>query len=188
MTRRRAKTREYLVVLGVIAAGAALAWWATSQTWAIAETALLGETGGSFDQAVSQQALSASALAPAAAAMPIVGFAALAGVLGSRGLVRRVVGALLVLAGSVLVWAGSASAASLEVGATAPSGDGVIVAIAPGFPITAAGAGLVLVVSGVAAIVRASYWPSLGASYERSTDRPRDAWEALDHGIDPTDD
>jgi len=34
--------------------------------------------------------------------------------------------------------------------------------------------------------VRGPTWPGLGRSYERSSKAPRDAWEALDRGIDPT--
>lgn len=183
-----ARTREYVAVLVVIAAASALAWWSTSATWAVAEIPLLGETDGSVGRAVSQQTLSAAAFVPVAAAMPIVGFAALAGILGSRGIVRRIVGAVLMLGGTALAWSGLSAAASLEVGAVPPSGEGLIVMADPLLPFIAAAGGVVLALSGLATLVRAARWPALGSNYERSAKVPRDAWEALDRGIDPTDD
>jgi len=183
---RSSNTREYLVVLSAITAGSAIAWWATSGTWAVAQETLLGEAQGSLAQAVSQRALNASALAPAAAAMPIVGFAGLAGVIGSRGLVRRIVGILIALAGGVLVWAGIQAAISLRVGLLVPAGE--IESVAPALPLVAAFAGVVLLAAGVTVLLRGNRWPALGANYERTSDRPRDAWEALDRGVDPTDD
>lgn len=179
-------TRQYLVVLTVIAAGSAVAWWATSSTWAIAQESLLGEAEGSLAQAVAQTSLRASAVVPAAAAMPVVGFAGLAGVIGSRGVVRRVVGVLVMLAGAVLVWSGLQTAASLSVGDVVSAGEVVSVSLA--YPILAAAAGFVLVGAGVLVVMFAQRWPHLGAKYERTSDRPRDAWEAMDRGLDPTQD
>jgi hypothetical protein len=179
-------TREYVVVLSAITAGSALAWWATSGTWAVAQEALLGEVQGSLAQAVSQRTLSASALAPAAAAMPIVGFAGLAGVIGSRGVVRRIVGMLVAVAGGVLVWSGIQASISLRVGLLVSAGE--IESVVPVLPLVTAFAGGVLLAAGVAVLLRGNAWPALGANYERSSDRPRDAWEALDRGVDPTDD
>jgi hypothetical protein len=118
--------------------------------------------------------------------MPIVGFAGLAGVIGSRGLVRRIVGILIALAGGVLVWAGIQAAISLRVGLLVPAGE--IESVAPALPLVAAFAGVVLLAAGVTVLLRGNRWPALGANYERTSDRPRDAWEALDRGVDPTDD
>lgn len=180
----RSSARQYAVVLAMIVAGSALAWWAASGAWAVVEQSLLGETQGSLAQAVSQQTLGASALAPAAAAMPIVGFAGVAGIIGSRGIVRRLVGILVVFAGVVLVWSGVQAAVSLRVGDVVSTGQ--IVSVGSVFPITAALAGLMLAAGGTAVVVRGHRWPYLGANYERSSDRPRDAWEAMDQGVDPT--
>lgn len=181
---RQFSTRQYVVVLMVIVAGSALAWWAASGAWVVVEQSLLGDVQGSLAQAVSQQSLGASALAPAAAAMPILGFAGVAGVVGSRGIVRRSVGILIVLAGIVLLWSGVQAALSLQVDDVVPAGQ--IVSVGRVFPLTMAVAGLVLAAGGVAVVLRGQRWPHLGANYERSTNRPRDAWEALDHGVDPT--
>ena len=182
--RTRSSTRQYVVVLIVIVAGSALAWWAASGPWVVVEESLLGDVQGSLAQAVSQQSLGASALAPAAAAMPIVGFAGVAGVIGSRGIVRRLVGMLIVLAGIVLIWSGVRAALSLQVGDDVPAGQ--IVSVGFVFPAVVAVAGLLLAAGGAAVVLRGHRWPHLGANYERSTNRPRDAWEALDHGVDPT--
>lgn len=180
----RSATRQYVVVLMTIVAGSALAWWAVSGAWIVVEESLLGDAQGSLAQAVSQQTLGASALAPAAAAMPIVGFAGVAGIIGSRGIIRRLVGLLVVLAGLVLAWSGAQAALSLQVGEVVS--DGEIVSVGLAFPIAAAVAGLALIAGGAAVVLRGHLWPHLGANYERSTNRPRDAWEAMDHGVDPT--
>lgn len=178
--------REYVIALAVIVAASALTWWTTSATWAVAEVSLLGEADGSLGQAVARQSLSASTLAPVAAAMPIVGFAALAGILGSRGTLRRVVGALLLLSGCALVWSALTAASSLRLGAVPPGGTGSIVAISVAWPLLSAAGGCALAAAGLTASIRAARWPTLGSNYERSTSDPKDAWEALDHGIDPT--
>lgn len=177
--------RQYVLVLLVIGAASALAWWATSASWAVAEEALLGDSSGQFASAVSQASLNAAAIAPAAAAMPILGFAGLAGVLGSRGWVRRIVGLVLVGAGVVLAWAGLNALISLEVQAKAPSG-GELVAVSPEYPALTAIAGVALAISGAATLVFGASWPTLGSNYERANDGPRDAWEAMDAGVDPT--
>lgn len=186
---RLTRSREYALVLALLVVGAALAWWATSASWAVGEQELLGDTSGRDVGAVAQQSLSAGALAPAAAAMPIVVFAGLAGVIGSRGWLRRVIGAIICLAGGILTWSGVSTAMTLEVGnPVSPPAVGVVVSVAIVYPVLAAVAGLVVAVSGLLVVTRGAQWPSLGANYERSTKRPRDAWEALDAGIDPTDD
>ena len=183
----RSATREYLIILVVIAAASAIAWWATSATWAISEQAMLGDATGQYTQAVTQRSLGAAALAPVAAAMPIVGFAGLAGVIGSRRWVRRIIGAIVVIAGVALVWAGASTTLTLQVGNTNQS-SGVIVSVTPIYPILTALAGLALAMGGLLVVVRGSQWPTLGANYERSSDRPTDAWRAMDEGLDPTDD
>ena len=68
----RTRSREYAMVLALIAIGAALAWWATSASWAVGEQELLGDASGQYAEAVAQLSLTAASLAPAAAAMPIV--------------------------------------------------------------------------------------------------------------------
>lgn len=176
---------QYLLALLVIAGASALAWWATASTWAIAEEALLGDDSGQFASAVSQVPLSAAAIAPAAAAMPILGFAGLAGVLGSRGLVRRLVGLIIAGAGAVLVWSGLDALTSVKVQVAAPGG-GEIVAVAQGYIFLTVVTGGVLALAGIATTVFGASWPSLGSNYERAVDRPRDAWEAMDAGLDPT--
>ena len=65
---------------------------------------MLGDATGQYTQAVTQRSLGAAALAPVAAAMPIVGFAGLAGVIGSRRWVRRIIGAIVVSLFMVLIW------------------------------------------------------------------------------------
>ena len=185
---RASAARQYALVLLTLGAGSVLAWWATSATWAVTEVPVLGDAEGAMSRAVSMSALSASSLAPAAAAMPIVGFAGIAGVIGSRGVLRRIVGALLAIAGGVLTWAGWQAAVSLQVGTTLGRDGAEVVEVATRFPWLTAAAGLVLIGGGLAVVVLGHRWPSLGAKYERSAQQPRDAWDSLDRGIDPTTD
>lgn len=179
-------TRHYVMVLAVIAAGSAVGWWATSSAWAIAQESLLGGSEGSLAQAIAQTPIMASALVPVATTMPIVGFAGLAGVIGSRGVLRRIVGIFIVLAGALLAWSGLQTATSLRVGDVVSAGE--VVAVSLVYPILTACAGVAMASAGVLVVVFARRWPHLGTKYERTSDRPRDAWEAMDRGLDPTQD
>ena len=181
----RARTREYVAALAVVAGGALVGWWASASTWMVVESSLLGSDELQAVQAVARESVSGSALNPLGAAMPIVGLAGLAGIIGSRRWPRRVIGALIALAGLALAWSSVGALAGLSIGAVGPD-DGIVVSVSPGYAIVAAIAGAVLAAGGVWTSVRGALWPSLGANYERSVDRPRSAWEALDRGIDPS--
>jgi Tryptophan-associated transmembrane protein (Trp_oprn_chp) len=108
--------------------------------------------------------------------LPALGWVALAGagtLLATRGVARRAVGGLLVLAG-----AGVAAGA-----ATALTG---------GWPALAAAGGLVIAAAGGLAVRYGRAWPAMAARYERTRapaqahDGPERLWEALDRGEDPT--
>jgi hypothetical protein len=104
--------------------------------------------------------------------LPALGWVALAGagaLLAIRGIARRMVGGLLVLAGGVIV----VGALSIGVG---------------GWPVLAAVGGLAVAVAGVLAVRYGGRWPAMGARYERATrhEGPQRLWEALDRGEDPT--
>ena len=183
---RRATTRQYLMALAVVAGGALLGWWASAATWMVVESSLLGAEDVQGVQAVARESVSGASYTPLAAAMPIVGLAGLAGIIGSRRWLRRVIGLIIAVAGLALTWSSVGAIGRLTVGAEGPD-DGIIVSVSPGYALLAALAGAVLAGGGVWTVLRGATWPSLGVNYERAVDRPRNAWEALDRGIDPTD-
>lgn len=182
---RSAPTRQYLTALAVVAGGALLGWWASAATWMVVESSLLGADDVQGVQALARESVSGASLAPLGAAMPIVGLAGLAGIIGSRRWLRQVIGMMIAIAGLALTWSSGHAIGRLGVGDEGPSG-GVVVSVSPGYAIAAVLAGVVLTAGGLWTAVRGATWPSLGANYERAVDRPRSAWEELDRGIDPS--
>ena len=126
-----------------------------------------------------------------AAAAPIIGFAGLAGVIGSRGWLRRIVGVVVAIAGIALCASAVRFLSMMTVGSPTPggvsgSGDQNVVTVLTVWPVVAMVAGLLLLVGGLLTTAVGHRWPTLGAGYERKSAQPRDAWEALDAGLDPT--
>jgi hypothetical protein len=107
-------------------------------------------------------------------ALALLALAGFAGAFAVGGRVKRVVGAVIVLAGLL---AGGAAATAGGAG--------------PGRWIALLGA-LLMVLGGVAVIRFAARLPTLGARYQSanarpaSGDRDRDMWDGLSHGEDPT--
>jgi len=178
--------RELTAVVLASLAGAGLVLVATRQTWVSAVI----ERPAPFPAGRAE-----STGAELRAWVPALAWTALAGagaLLATRGVLRRLVGGLLVLAG-----AGAAV--------------GALTAAAPtmGWPVVAAAGGLVVGLAGAVAAVRGGRWPAMGARYERRrpaagsgapaageappvtppgrAESPERFWEALDRGEDPTD-
>jgi uncharacterized membrane protein (TIGR02234 family) len=145
-------------------------------------------------------------------ALALVALAGVVAVLATRGLARRTVGAVLALAGGLLVWrsltglvAISAARARSLVQAK-HSGVGVDTTVTPKltvhpqWPVLCALAGLLVVLAGLLVAARGHTWATMAARYEapsaalaspqdRTAARARaDAsmWTALDRGADPT--
>lgn len=140
--------------------------------------------------------------------LPALGWVGLAGagaLLATRGRVRRMVGGVLLLAGSGLLVATARAA----VAAMAPAG-GVSATAHPGagagWALLCALGGAAVAAAGGLAAARGHRWPAMGARYERSAGRstaarpeqirperrppgarPEEMWQALDRGEDPTD-
>ena len=107
--------------------GSALAWWAASATWVLVERSLLGDSTASEMtniQAVGLLAVSGGSVVSVAAAAPIIGFAGLAGVIGSRGWLRRSVGAVVTITGIVLCASAVRFLSTIAVGSPIPGGVG----------------------------------------------------------------
>lgn len=154
------RSRLAAVVLGWAAGGALLAL-AAAQPWSATPAADLAPAepvaGPGAARAVGVAALAA------AAALPLL-----------RATGRRVLGGIGVLLGA-------AGVATVLDGWPAP---------APAWPWLALAGGVLVAVAGALTVARAGSWPGTGTRFERGarTDgaAPRDAWDALDRGEDPT--
>lgn len=174
-------------VLGC-AAGAALVLLAVGRTWVSVAF------GGAHDTVE----LTGAELAPAAQTLALAALAAIVAVLATRGLWRRLIGAVVALCGAgvaalALLGLGDGTAVELALRrrplaaaqAVPPASAGV-------WAYLAAAGGLVLVVAGVVAVARGARWPGMSDRYERQApeaSRARDdrsMWEAMDRGDDPT--
>jgi len=189
-----ADRRGYIAGLSLMLVGSALAWWAASATWVLVERSLLGDSTSAETtniQAVGLLAVSGGSVVSIAAAAPIIGFAGLAGVIGSRGWLRRSVGAVVTITGIVLCASAVRFLSTIAVGSPIPggvggSGDQNVVTVSTVWPVVAIVAGLLLLAGGLLTTTVGHRWPTLGAGYERKSAQPRDAWDALDAGLDPT--
>jgi uncharacterized membrane protein (TIGR02234 family) len=133
-----------------------------------------------------------------ASSLPAVGIALLAlaaAVLASSGVMRRIVGLVVVLVGAgalgVAVTAPGQVSSALEEREVGAAGIAVHASANGWWVLAAIGAALALG-CGLWAVARGASWPGLGAKYDAPTAAPRRkdpamaAWEALDRGEDPT--
>jgi len=133
------------------------------------------------------------AVAPALPALAIALLALAVAMLASNGLVRRLVGIVVVAVGGATV--GVALRARAQVGqaladrlfASSLSSAG---GSRPAWWLVALVGGVLAVVAGAAVAVRSARWTGLGARYDAPVPEKEnatgDAWEALDRGQDPT--
>lgn len=194
----RPSSGEYRLALLLVAVGAGLLLIGFGRTWVTATSAQPG-----LPRIVVT--LTGLDIAPLGGALPLVALAGIAGLVATRGVWRRAVGALLLLAGG----AGAVLAVRAGLTLTNPSGEGATVdrlvgeklgVTVSGVPVTttswwlpAALGGLLVAVGGVLALLHGSRWPTMGRRYDR--DRPaaggpegraESAWDLLDRGVDPT--
>ncbi len=178
MSERRAYATA-LVALAVGGIGLVVAY---GLTWATAQVPLLAGADG-----VGRQAeIAGRELVPAGAAGGWLALAAVAGVLATRGVGRRVVAVVALLAGiagaggAVLFAARStATVTSVDPGATS-------VSTTPAWLLAVASGALAIAAAGWT-FARGTTWPVLSARYERRPEhRDVSAWQAQDLGQDPT--
>jgi uncharacterized membrane protein (TIGR02234 family) len=156
-------------------------------------------------------AISGHTLDAATTALGLVALAGVVAVLATRGLGRRAIGAMLALAGALLVWrsvSGLASVSAAKVRSLVQakhSGVGVDATFVPHvsvhaqWPVLSAVCGGFVLAAGLLIAVRGHHWGTMSRRYEApsgpasaqdaSAARARaDAsmWTALDHGGDPT--
>lgn len=201
-TAARSARRALTVWLVTVAAGAALVLLAAGRIWATvtfhAGTGPIGRgetslTGGDLVAWLTPASLAA--------------LAAMAAVLATRGVARRVIGALIAFLGvAVLVacWDGTraetiANAAEEHTTSVVVS-TGRTVAESRLWPLAAVAGGLVMIGGGAVAAVKGGHWPGMSSRYDRPGGGSRTGgggrsavpsgeramWDAIDEGIDPT--
>jgi uncharacterized membrane protein (TIGR02234 family) len=187
MTARREMTITALAIL----VGAVLVLLAVSQTWMAAAW-----TAPDYPQVLVR--LDGGDASPVARACGYVALAGIVALVATRRTGRRVVGALLTLAGLGVVvacgffwWLGDVVADSALTHAAGESTLGVTASdvTTTAWPFLAAGGGVLIAGAGVLAMVRGPRWPALGLRYDAPTGRryaEDDPWTALDKGEDPT--
>ncbi|MCF2530420.1 TIGR02234 family membrane protein [Yinghuangia soli] len=192
---RKAVRREMGTALLLVLLGAALVLSLGGRVWA--EGAALSH-GTRFPIEAS-----GSAVSKVPAVLALVGLAGAVAVLATRGVFRGIVGAVLALAGAGIAAAavaGSSDRSALDAkAATKAAVEGVraVEVTHTIWPwITLAG-GVLMLLGGLAVMVRGRNWPGMGSRYEApSTEGPArqakksrtsaDLWNALDRGEDPT--
>lgn len=156
------------------------------------------------------QGLSGRTVDAVPTALGLVALAGVVAVVATKGVVRRVIGALVALAGAGLVWRSLAGLAPVSpararelVRAAHPQvvDSGALarhIVTHPAWPVLSAVAGLLVLGAGAAVALRGGRWTGLSARYERSGARaPVDPeqqraradatlWTALERGEDPT--
>jgi uncharacterized membrane protein (TIGR02234 family) len=183
-------------LLGLIIGGA-LALFASGRSW---QTVTAHRARPLADDVLD---VTGRTLHPAVSGFAVVALAGVVGILASRGIARRIIGAVLVIAGGIVCWdavtalraISSEHARSVlrdaQSGVGLDAGRAVTVAVHPVWPVLAALGGLLIVLAGALTIGCGSAWTGLSGRYEHpapAAGPQHDArlWSALDRGIDPT--
>jgi uncharacterized membrane protein (TIGR02234 family) len=185
--------REYVLVLGVAAAGALLVLLSAHQGWARVVTAAAGPIPG------STVTVSGQAVVPLAGALALASLAGLAAVIATRGLARRLLGVFLAASGALTAVLVSAPVSAADVlaaaratplsqagSATAGGGPGagggvpgagaaglgaaahVVLVSFPWRPLAVVGA-LAVLVAGIVVAWRGPRWPAMSGRYSRAS-------------------
>ncbi|NHD17071.1 MULTISPECIES: Trp biosynthesis-associated membrane protein [Actinopolyspora] len=187
----RATGRRLLVacVIGMIAVAVGL-WAAGSLVWVHQRyrTPFSGESVAEVTGSTIRGELTPLALAT---------LAAIAAVLATGGLMRRVIGLIVLLEGALLTWRlvdwttgahGVDELPGTPPGTRALAVEGVV----PYGPILMGACAAVLLLCGLAVLVAARWMPTMGGKYSAPTaerepsDPDQRIWDALDKGRDPT--
>lgn len=187
---KRAKARRELgLAVGLCLLGAALLLTAAGRNWAtgVLDRPPLPPTTVTVD---------GSDAAPLVRAVGLVGLAAVVALAATRRTGRRAVGALLLVAGLLVLpqlaqageRAGRVAAQRSGLSGQSPDLDGT------GWRLVAAAGALSVIAAGGLAAARAGRWAELSSRYDAPASGPRQreqdpavrAWDALDRGEDPT--
>ncbi|GAA2781609.1 hypothetical protein GCM10010470_14410 [Saccharopolyspora taberi] len=178
-----------MVLLLLAAAG--LLWGSSAVTW-------VGQRFRTPFSGEQTSGVTGAVLRPELVPVALATLAAIAAVLATGGWLRRVLGALVVVAGGLLGWRVVAwqiegwfaySAPSLPQGSVPVSG----ITTNPAGPLLMSAGAVLLLVAGAVVLLRAGRLPAMGARYSAPGDTRRKVvdpdkklWEALDSGEDPT--
>lgn len=180
----------------VVAAGSALLLVAAGRTWA---SGLFAAPGQAASVPVE---VTGADLTGVLSGIGWAGLAGIAGLYAARGWARRLIGAIVAGGGLlvlVTVWnvrRSESLVAAIGEYATGGAGTAQVVGdpdLHTAGPAMAAAGAVLLVLSGLVAVVRATVWPGMGTRYDRVTvprphqaETPSDLWKSLDAGDDPT--
>lgn len=179
--------------------GAAGALLVALRTWQVV-TVLRARPQPDVAQDVSGRMVDA-----APTALALVALAGVVAVLATHGLPRRIVGAVLSLAGAGLVWRSLTAAGAVSVAraralveehhktVTVERGVTPHVVVHAAWPVLSVSCGIVVLAAGVLIAARGHRWQGMSARYEAQPAREADPakaaaslWSALDRGEDPT--
>lgn len=184
--------RELVLAVAGCAIAGAVALFAAGRQWA--HFVVVGGGGG------VNGGPSGHDLAAGASALGLVMLAGVVALPATRGLLRRLVGLVVLAAGAgtialaadVLADPGAAGSFTGYVGFFAYSGNPTIALRATGWPWADVAAGILALAAGAFTLVRSGGWPAMGRRYEsggraaRPTSDASSMWDRLDHGDDPT--
>ncbi|MCT9930598.1 Trp biosynthesis-associated membrane protein [Planotetraspora sp. A-T 1434] len=194
----RTARRSLVTWLVTCVAGAGFVLLAAGRAWATFVFNPLEGTPGP-----GKVALVGSELVPFLTPAALAGLAATAAVLATRGLPRRLIGAVIALCGAA-VMAGSWTGTRAETIAAVAREHATVAMIASGgfagpsvtwlWPLASVAGGVVLVAGGAMAVVRGGRWPGMSGRYDRHgrgrarrhVSGERALWDAIDEGADPT--
>ena len=203
MDNRGRTTAEFAAALLLDLLGAGLALLVATRTW---QSARLVRPRPLADTTVH---LSGRTLDGGPTALAVVALAGVVAVLATRGWARRVVGAVLVVTGVVLIWRSARWFATVSLaravqGASHLQGVSAVdphsrVTVQSSWPALSVLAGVLVLLAGALVVWRGGTWRGLGGRYAAPTpsgsavdadvERTRadlSLWRALDRGEDPT--
>ncbi|GAB3717161.1 hypothetical protein GCM10027590_15110 [Nocardiopsis nanhaiensis] len=188
--------REYGLTMLVMASGAGLMLGASGMEW------VTGELSSPGDVAAVPVELTGGDLTGALTGLGWAGLAGLAGLYAARSWARRLVGLLVAACGAFAitsVWAATRTGElvdTVSASTTDTAGTGQVIgtpelhALGPALGVAGA---VLLVLTGLVAVLRAPAWPGMGTRYDRTAaprphqaETPADLWKSLDAGDDPT--
>lgn len=182
--------RAYLISLLALGLGGIGLVIAYSNVWLEITSPVLGGTAATAETlGVQVTPVTGSALSPAGGVMGLLTLVLGGVVILTRGLLRRAAGVLAIAAGLF----GAVTAIAFTASSGLPTWLVEEVGVVIGeqrtlWWLVALGAGALAAAGGGLVAVRGGDFATFSSRYDRAGARPRSTWEALDHGIDPTDD
>jgi hypothetical protein len=182
--------RAYLISLLALGLGGIGLVIAYSNVWLEITSPVLGGTAATAETlGVQVTPVTGSALSPAGGVMGLLTLVLGGVVILTRGLLRRAAGVLAIAAGLFGAFTAIAFTASSGLPTWLVDEVGVVIGEQRTlWWLVALGAGALAAAGGGLVAVRGGDFATFSSRYDRAGARPRSTWEALDHGIDPTDD